>query len=257
MLLRSAVRARSRLPAEVWPLLTQIGALVGSDAPLAGLPAVRRVLVVAPHPDDETIGCGGTIARLADRGAAVTVVVVTDGTATVGTPHPPDETARRRRAETATACAILGAPPPRFLGLPDGTVSQHTDDLRGGLVDVVADTRPEIVLAPWPLDRHPDHQACAAAVAHLPVPAVWGYETHVPTTATRAVDITPVVDRKRRALQAHVTAGHAMDLDATLGLNRWRSLHVTAGDGWAEGFLALPLAEWRTAVALAGELAPR
>jgi LmbE family N-acetylglucosaminyl deacetylase len=58
------------------------------------------------------------------------------------------------------------------------------------------------------------------------------------------VDITSVVDRKLAALAAHRTAGVAMNLEATLGLNRWRSLACRQGDGYAEAFLASPGPTW-------------
>ena len=80
-------------------------------------------MVLAPHPDDETIGCGGTIARLTATGTQVTVVLVTDGEATIGSPHHRATTALLRRAEASAACAALGAEPPIALGLAHGHVA--------------------------------------------------------------------------------------------------------------------------------------
>lgn len=256
--LRAAMRSRRRLPAATWPTLLQLASLVPSELPVIGPPTARRVLVVAPHPDDETIGCGGTLALLADAGAEVVVVVATDGEATIGSPHTVAGTAARRRAEATVACELLGLAAPAFLGLPDGGLDDHVDELRRALADARAALDPDLVLSPWPLDRHPDHRRCAAVVGELAddMAEVWGYEAHVPLTPTRAVDVSSVVDRKRAALAAHETAGLAMDLEATLGLNRWRSLPVTGGAGWTEAFLALPGGAWREAVALAAEVRP-
>lgn len=98
-LVRTAARVRPQTPQQLLRLLLSTASLLPSDAPLVVLPAFRQVLVIAPHPDDESIGAGGTIARLAQAGAEVHVIVVTDGEATIGSPHRPAETARRRRAE--------------------------------------------------------------------------------------------------------------------------------------------------------------
>lgn len=78
------------------------------DGPAIGLPHVRSVLVIAPHPDDEILGCGGTLVQLAEEQTRITVFVATDGEATRGSVHSPKETRRRRRAETRAGCAVLG-----------------------------------------------------------------------------------------------------------------------------------------------------
>lgn len=244
-LMRAAARAKPLVPERAWPALMSLATLTGSR-PLVGLPATDRILVLAPHPDDETIGCGGTIARLADRGAEVMVVIVTDGQATKGSPHAASETARRRRQEAGEACRILGVPSPRCLGLPDGAVAAHADDLVAAVDDLAAAVPPDLVLAPWLLDGHPDHRAVLAAVARLRLPTetrVWGFEAHTPLTPTNVADVTPVIERKRAALEAHATAARAFDLEATLGLNRWRSLLTGPGVGWAEAFHATTMGD--------------
>ena len=252
VLVRAAMQRRATLPDATWPTLLRLASLVPSELPVIGPPRARRVLVVAPHPDDETIGCGGTLALLAEQGAHVTVVVATDGEATIGSPLSAAATAAARRDEATEACGILGVPPPVFLGLPDGGLGAAVHQLVEGLGQAVATTDPDLVLAPWPLDRHADHRWCARVVGEQLADGVqvWGYEAHVPLTPTRAVDVTRVVDRKRRALRAHRTAGLAMDLEATLGLNRWRSIPVTGGRGYAEVFLGLTARDWRRVVEL-------
>ncbi len=125
--------------------------------PLAG-----PILVVAPHPDDETIGAGALIARAAADGVEVRVLVVSDG----GASHSSlDRSAlvERRQAETIEACARLGVASDsvRFLGLPDQDVAGH----RAQVFDALASHRDvRWVVGPSGRDANPDHRATAAAI---------------------------------------------------------------------------------------------
>jgi LmbE family N-acetylglucosaminyl deacetylase len=237
---RAVARAKPHVPADLWPLLLTVRSFRG-DGPLVGLPAFRRVLVLAAHPDDETVGCGGTLALLADGGATITALFASDGDATRGTPHSPAETARRRRAEAARAGEVLGFSA-RSLGLPDTHLNEHLEAIRSGIEAVVAETDPEVVFVPWFLDGHPDHRAVSDALAGADVGdlEVWGYETWTALPPNRLVDVTTVIDRKREALAAHETAFLAFDVSSTIELGRWRSAQGLLGRGYAEAFLAMP-----------------
>jgi N-acetylglucosamine malate deacetylase 1 len=245
-LVRFAARHRRRLPTRVAGVAVELTSLVSPQVPLLVLPSVRRALVVAPHPDDESIGCGGTIARLTRAGTRVDVLLVTDGEATIGSAAGPAETARRRRGEAIEAAQRLGARAPIALALPDGAVAGALGCLVAALETLVVDLDPDVLLVPWPLEAHRDHRAITAALVQLPHEArraeVWGYEAHTPIPLPdRVVDITDVVETKRVALRCHATAAGAFDLEACLGLARWRSLATRAGAGAAEAFLTL---EW-------------
>jgi LmbE family N-acetylglucosaminyl deacetylase len=182
------------------------------------------------------------MALLATAGAEVRVLVLTDGDATKGSPHPAAETARRRRDEVRRAASSLGATV-ELAGLPDGRLAGSAEQVRSVIEDAMRRFVPDVVLAPWPGDDHPDHRAVADALAACPLDAtveVWGYETWAALPPTRIVDITPVVGRKRDALAIHETAHLAFDVSAGLGLSRWRSIHGLMGRGYAEAFLAVP-----------------
>ena len=128
----------------------------------------ERVLVLAAHPDDETLGAGGLLATCARADVPVTVVVASDGEASH--PHSPTTTpaqlAARRRLEVQDAVAAL-APDcaVRFLGLPDGELAEHCAALRAQ-VEHFAGTC-TLIVSPWVGDRHPDHEACARAAADV------------------------------------------------------------------------------------------
>ena len=127
-------------------------------------------LVVAPHPDDETIGCGATIARKTAAGTDVHVVVVSDG-GEGG--RPPGETVEaftaRRAEECIEACHRLGVPRDcvKFLGFEDTRLSEHVDEIGDLLRSVVAAVRPQEVIVPLYVDAHADHHAVGLAVDGL------------------------------------------------------------------------------------------
>lgn len=134
-----------------------------------------HAVVIAAHPDDETLGIGGTLHQLGRAGTAVTIIVATDGEAAYGDDGPPPaELAGRRRAELVEAMLALGLTADiRFLGLPDGHLSSHEAELTDAVsavlhdvarqIDVAAAQPRTVVLATWLNDPHPDHAAVGRA----------------------------------------------------------------------------------------------
>ena len=186
------------------------------------------VLVVAPHPDDESIGCGGLVAQLRARGAAVFALLLSDGEMS----HPDskrcprDALASLRRREFADALAALGVErnANRSLGFPDGALP---DCGQPGFTDAVAAVElclrshpHDTLLVPWRRDPHADHRAASAmaraANQRLARPMrvleylVWAPERGSapeqprPDEARRwRVDIGDTVATKLRAVDAH------------------------------------------------------
>ena len=111
-------------PAHVW-LEAQ------RELPLLDLTSCPEIVVVAAHPDDETLGFGATAAMLADMGVRVQVVSASDGGASHGNISPADRSRLEhvRRAEFDRAVDALGLPAPMSLGLPDGEIGDHADRL--------------------------------------------------------------------------------------------------------------------------------
>jgi LmbE family N-acetylglucosaminyl deacetylase len=126
----------------------------------------RRVVIIAPHPDDEVFGAAGLLLSL--EGAEVHIVAVTDGEAS----HPEAviqgcDLRLLRARESAEALHRLGwghAPVTR-LGLPDSAVTDHSDDLIEYLSETL--TREDLCIAPWRHDGHPDHDACGRAATEV------------------------------------------------------------------------------------------
>jgi LmbE family N-acetylglucosaminyl deacetylase len=127
-----------------------------------------RLLVVAAHPDDESLGAGGLIATALANGAQVSLLVVSDGEASH--PSSPTHTAARlaavRRAEVTAAMARLGPGVRiRFAAIADGSIA----DNQSRLAELIAAEMPYCthVITPWIGDRHPDHETCARVAADL------------------------------------------------------------------------------------------
>jgi len=127
----------------------------------------RPCLVVAPHPDDETLGCGATIARVRAMGMDVHVAVVTDGRG-----HPPDfpdpdGLAELRRGETLRACKLLGvaASEVKFLGFHDGRAADSVEAIEERLFAIIMEINPDPIFVPFAIDNHADHRAVAVAAA--------------------------------------------------------------------------------------------
>lgn len=189
--------------------------------PLEGKP---RVLAFAPHPDDETLGCGGTLALLAQR-TAVKVILVTDGAGAGGLP---EGAAQTRQAEFIAALAVLGVADYELWDYPDGSF-HDSPGFQARLADLFDTFKPDWLLFPSPLDYHPDHlrlslalqRACAGrAVTQI------HYEVWSPVPATHYVDIGAVQELKLRAFDCHRTAAACGPYRAAIAaLNGYRGLY--------------------------------
>lgn len=179
------------------------------------LPHFRRLVVVSPHPDDETLGCGGLIATIAASAVPVLVIAVTDGELAGSRV----DLAEIRRAELTVALARLcgpGGATVHFLGRPDGGVAARLDLVERAVVDMI---RPDdLLLCPLIDDGHPDHAAVSAATAEaarrvgakLLMFPVWAWHCHDPGRSRIGRGRRFELDgsarrRKRAAIEAYVS----------------------------------------------------
>jgi len=220
-----------------------------SGGPVLTEPRYRRVLALCPHPDDEVIGCGGTLSLLAASGSHVSVVVATNGELATSPPLTPTQVGSRRRLECTAACETLGLAPPRFLEFPDGALSTSMNDLVATVSRLIDALQPDAIFTPWPLDAHVDHRALAQSLALSEISAnvdIWSYEVWEALPANRLVDISSVWAQKLTSLACHTTGPASFDLSAHLALQRWRSIHQMRGVGYAEAFLVVRRDDFRS-----------
>ncbi len=223
------------------------------------LPAGHRILVLAPHMDDEVFGCGGTLAKCVATGGEVTVAYMTDGSKGYQRPEPLPSAERlaeierqlveTRKDEARRAGKRLGLGEPVFLDLPDRDV-RITAETVARLVRVFQQVRPELICLPFLTDTHRDHwmtnclfiEAARRARLHPTLPC-WGYEVWTPLVPNRVVDITEVIDVKRDAMAEFASQLAEYDYArAMLGLNAYRALLAGRGHGFAECFYVADLA---------------
>ena len=175
------------------------------------------MLALAPHPDDETLGCGGLLALASADGAPTRVAYLTDGEGShpASLAWPPARLGARRRQEARRACHVLGVTrTPVFLGLPDaGTPGADLAAAAARLRAVILRERPGLVVTTWAGEPHCDHQAAwrVARAATAGTPArrlaftVWAgrLSDERPSGAPLTLALVPARAAKRRALAAH------------------------------------------------------
>jgi len=208
-LLRPAKRGLGRAVEALW---CGVFALQGRIAPSRASPwrssGGQRVLVLAPHPDDEAIGCGGTVLRHVAAGDCVTLAIATDGRRSGGMRDPEGMSAMRHREAEGAASALQARLD--WLGLAEG--DWPIERLRDVLVERLTQLRPDVVYASSRVDFHPEHHkvAHALALALDVVPHKPGllriYQVQVPLTrllANVVSDLSAVSAPAEAALRAY------------------------------------------------------
>jgi LmbE family N-acetylglucosaminyl deacetylase len=230
-------------------------AKVFNHSALVWEPAAETVLVLAPHMDDEVLGCGGTVGKHVARGASVTVAFLTDGGAG-GIVNAADSSETSltavRRTEARRALSALGVQRCEYLDGLDGRLSA-TASLVEALRAILVAGRFEIVYLPFFLEEHPDHRAASrilldAAHGTGLDPQCLGYEVWTPLFPNCLVNIDETVSLKREALSHYRSQLAESDYAHTqLGLNAYRSAAFLGGScRYAEAFCAMTLSQYRS-----------
>ncbi len=211
-------------------------------------------LVLAPHYDDEVLGCGGLVARLTAAGAAVRVLFLSDGAG--GSPNTEERAAysRRRRQEAKAAAKVLGVAGIDHLDLPDGGLDQHLEAMAQGIRRALLSQRPSLLLVPSPLEASLDHRAAFRALHDLlggtrRGDALWplvqdldvlAFEINHPLRPDVLVDVGEQVETIELAMACYASQQEQHDyLRACLGLAKFRALTLQPEVRAAEAFRRL------------------
>ncbi len=199
--------------------------------------AQQTVLVFSPHPDDDILGCGGSIAKYIKNGNNVSVVFMTSGERGNNKgKYNKNELAFLRENEAQNAQKILGCNDLIFLRNPDGNL-QLNNSTHNQVKQIIESKWPTIIYIPHKMDNHKDHKMTHTIVVNVlktlqkeigpkkfTKPKILCYEVWTPLqNVTHVEDISQFMEIKLDALKEHVTQVEHIDfVDAFRGLNRYR-----------------------------------
>lgn len=221
------------------------------------LPDINKFLILAPHPDDESMGCSGTAIILNSKGASSAIVFITNGEKLYG--EPSEIIAEKRIMEAHRSCNLIGCKKNIFLNIPDGEVSVNEALTYKKIAEVIDQIKPNIIFCPSPLDHHHDHIATSrvSLMLHknLRTFRLVFYEIYSTVRFSHLIDITGVIERKKDVIMNYHESLYGKPevyVHASLGLNAQRSI-FTQKKGYYEAFYIIeePLAnddllEWLT-----------
>jgi len=197
-------------------------------------------VVLAPHPDDEALGCAGTLLQIKKRGGAVSIIFLTDGEMLHG--NSSREIAVKRKEEARRSAGLLGCKEALFPGFPDGEIHRHRERVYEKLSEFIGDIKPDIVLSPSCIDYHSDHIATSHVAVGLLSAfrsfALVFYEVYSTLRFNYLVDISDVVGKKEIIISTYRTSLYekpGLFVKAALGLNSHRSIFVQ-NEGFYEAF---------------------
>lgn len=189
--------------------------------------AQSPILIVAPHPDDETLGCGGAIALLRSKNCDVRVLVMSDGTLSHprSQKYPAPKLRALRESETIAALSILGIESKNvdFLGLLDGSISSFSQKQTNAIIacsQKLTEIAPQTIFLPWRYDPHPDHRgtwslintalSCISLKPRIIEYPIWDWDPeqrgNLPDSEQIncwRLDITAFVELKQQAIKAY------------------------------------------------------
>ncbi len=208
----------------------------------------KKVLVISPHPDDESFGCGGVICKHVKDGDTVFSIFISSGEKGNPSHISEKQTIIMREKEAHTASKILGIKKIEFFREPDGNI-QYSERLFKKLAARLRTIKPDIVYLPHLNEMNQDHSMVAKIVMkvlakiyenEIMKPDAFMFEVWTPIEKFNyIVDISPFISKKMKAIRAHKSQCDLISYDAaSLGLSRYRGeMHSWPGGKYAEVFI--------------------
>ncbi|MCO6433212.1 PIG-L deacetylase family protein [Nitrosomonas nitrosa] len=200
-----------------------------------------RILVFAPHADDEVLGCGGTLALLQKKKCAIKVVFITNS---AGAGSLSEDAPLVRRQEAKEALSVLGIDDINFLDEPDGSF-RNSAHIQNEIYSLLQQFNPDWIFLPSVLDYHRDHVAISHTIlscwqSWTGAGRAFFYEIWCPLPATLVVDVSSVIDLKKLAISKYILPlSHCDYFSASIGLAKYRGLYLLKQQkpSYAEAFV--------------------
>jgi LmbE family N-acetylglucosaminyl deacetylase len=204
------------------------------------MPPGERVVVLAPHPDDETLGMGGSLRILTESGKKVKVVILTAGEKADPKVTEKQEYSSTRKKEALKAFKMLGVTDYDFLGFPDRELLVNIDKVQSAVHAIVAAFHPDVIYSPSLIELNPDHRIAAqissALSSAMDCRCIF-YEVATPLRPNILVDISKLFKFKRKAVKCYKSQLKITDyLRIIEALNSYRSLTLGRTVLFAEAF---------------------
>lgn len=241
---RYVLPRRVRNHIDIFSFMRADGLLRKNDLSLFG----DRVMVISPHPDDDIIGCGGTLHLLSKKGISLRSICMTDGRKGNVGRYSENDLVKTRYHEAKRAAEIIGIEDMVFFNERDGGL-KPVKSVVLRLLDEIHKFRPSSILFPSVIDAHPDHTATThiifKAISSMKgeLPLCIQYEVWTPIEFNIVMDIADVIKVKKQAiLQFGSQLKHSNLVGSTLGLAKFRSVMTKNDDSYTDGFAEVFLA---------------
>lgn len=204
----------------------------------------QRVLVFAPHPTDEILGCGGTLIQHCQHDDELKVVYLTNGSKGNPSGTRDNSLINIRQNEAKSALEFIGGGVTDFWGFAEGAFDVNKTTI-GLAKRIISDFKPNIIYLPWVGDNIGDHQSVTALLYKAASPLtelkfeLWQYEIGSPLVPNRLVKIGSVLEQKKNAIEMYKSqVGSQGDFEAIIGLNTYRGFISDLNEP-AEAYLSL------------------
>lgn len=212
-----------------------------------------RILILAPHQDDEVLGCGCLIQQAVKNNCTIKTVFMTDGSGSFSEAYSREQLTRIREQEAIKTADFLGMEKPVFLGFEDGCLA-NSPAAAASLAEVVNAYKPDLVFLPYFIDGHPDHSVvsgiyldCLKDVQHKDI-TLFGYEVNSTISihaATHYCDCTGCLEKKEAALKLYES--QTMSFESIMLLNRLHRHLIRSQTEGLELFVQLEVESYGTA----------
>ena len=205
-------------------------------------PDAKRILVIAPHPDDDIIGAGGSLIKAKENGSDIHILYVTRGLS---------DNAELIKQETLSVCNQLGITP-HFLDCPVRAIPLNNAEVNDKFSELLETIEPEIIFTSFFMDDHDDHRRVNQLLLevlknrNIPKAEIWAYQIYSTIIPNVAVNITEQRKRKEDLIHIWKSVGKFNDLaHYILGVNASNCRYIMADEPiWVESFFVVPLEEY-------------